>query len=67
MALLMTLSMTTSSVFYEPRRKARIIIRRPSEIHQRRDALRKAEEEEEGEKEEGDESPPGKWDTLAYR
>lgn len=66
MALLMTLSMTTSSVFYEPRRKARIIIRHPSEIHQRRDALRKAEEEE-GEKEEEDESPPGKWDTLAYR
>ena len=41
MALLMTLSRTTSCIFYEPGRKACIIIQRPSEIHKQHDAQQK--------------------------
>lgn len=53
MALLMTLSRTTPYIFYEPGRKAGIIIHWPSEIHQQRDAQTK-------------ESPPGKSGVMGH-
>ncbi len=53
MALLMTLSRTAPCIFYEPGRKARIIIQCPSEIHQQHDAQQK-------------ESPPGKSGVMGH-
>lgn len=53
MALLMTLSRTTSCIFYEAGRKACIIIPWPSEIHQQEGAAHK-------------EYPPGKLAVIVH-